>query len=99
MAAADFKRCLKLQARDGSPNAKTYYVRAHIGLGDALAKATRYDKARKAWRAGLAAFPESAELKERLAIQDDQAVLAYIESKRSLENPIDTSLSFLDHEP
>ncbi|MCH7808137.1 MAG: CRTAC1 family protein [Planctomycetes bacterium] len=99
MAAVDFERCLKLQARDGAPNSKTYYVRIHIGLGDALAKATHYDRARKAWRAGLAAFPESAELKERLAIEDDQAVLVYIDSKRSLQNPIDTSLSFLDREP
>ena len=67
--------------------------------GAALAKATRYDRARKAWRAGLAGFPESAQLKEHLAFQDDQALLAYIESKRSLQNPIDTSLSFLDREP
>jgi len=44
-------------------------------------------------------FPNSQELKERLAIADDSALLRYVESKRSLEQPIDTSLSFLDRRP
>jgi hypothetical protein len=56
------------------------------------------DKARAAWQAGLKAFPDSKELKDRLAIKDDTQLLKFIETQRSLEHPIDTDLSFMDRE-
>lgn len=97
-AAADFRRCLELQAADpAGPTARPWYVRAHIGLGDALTKDKSYAEARQAWQAGLALFPADPALTERLATSGDDAQLDYVESHRSLEAAIDTDLSFLDH--
>ena len=98
-AAADFLLCVESQRKAAAPDAQPYFVRAHIGLGDAYAKARKYNLARKAWRHGLQVFPNSTELKERLGIEDNRKLLEYVEAKRSLEQPIDTDLSFLDPEP
>ena len=97
-AAADFKKCLELQAAGAGAEPRPYYVRTHIAYGDAQAKAGEFDSARRAWRDALALFPESLDLKERLAIKNDGDLLAFVESKRSLEEPIDTSLAFLDRD-
>lgn len=97
-AAADFRRCMTLQTGDDKIG-KQYYLRSFVGLGDALTKAKRYDAARKAWRDGKTLFPEAPELAERLAIANDADLLEFVESQRSLEQPIDTSLAFLDKEP
>ncbi|MCH7592287.1 MAG: VCBS repeat-containing protein [Planctomycetes bacterium] len=98
-AVVDFEKCLELQRKRGVGHPRPYYVRAHLGLGDAHAKAKQYDKARDAWRAGLELFPKSKELVERLAITDNGKLLEFVESKRSLEQPIDTGLGFLDIGP
>jgi tetratricopeptide (TPR) repeat protein len=79
-----------------SSRVEPHHLRIHIALGDAYAKNKEYTNARTAWRDGQKLFPESAELKERLAIADGSALLKLVESKRSLEQPIDTSLAFLD---
>ena len=97
-AAKDLTRCLELQERGRKPKDKPYYLRPYVSLGDALAKAKKYDQAREVWRRGQKTFPNSPELKERLAIKDDAQLLKYVESQRSLEKPIDTDLSFLDRE-
>lgn len=98
-AAEDLQKCVELQQREGVAAAKSYYLRTHILLGDAWTKAGQYERARKAWRAGLSAFPEARELLDRLEIRDDAILLRTVESQRSLEQPIDTDLSFLDREP
>jgi len=97
-AAADLRRCLELQAREGGGAAKPYYLRPHVALGDALTKAKAYAEARAAWRVGQQHFPDARALAERLAIEDDVELLKYVEEQRSLERPIDTDLSFLDRE-
>jgi tetratricopeptide (TPR) repeat protein len=94
-AAADFRRCLELQKKDGSPTARSYYVRTYIGLGDALAKNDQFDQARDAWQEGLAAFPNSAELQKRVALKTAAAARAFVEAARNLEQQIDTDFSFL----
>ena len=96
-AAKDFVRCVAMQERAGQP--KPFHVRAYLSLGDAYAKNRQLDKARPAWRQGLKAFPNSIELKDRLAIKDDKQLLKFVETQRSLDRPIDTDLSFLDAEP
>ena len=48
---------------------------------------------------GFDKFPNSIELKDRLAIKDDKQLLKFVETQRSLDRPIDTDLSFLDAEP
>jgi tetratricopeptide (TPR) repeat protein len=93
-AAADLSRCVKLQEKDHQP--KSYYVRTYVALGDAQTKAKNHAKARRAWREGLKLFPQSGELTARLEISDDKELLRYVESQRSLQNSIDTDLSFLD---
>ncbi len=93
-AVADFKKCLELQQRHGT--LEPYYLRVHIGLGDAYTKAQDYAQARQAWKRGLRDFPDSAALKTRLSISSDTDLLAYVEAQRNLEHPIETDLSFLD---
>ena len=95
-AAADFRRCVEIQRQAEAPAAKPHFERAHVGLGDALAKDGRYEEARVAWREGLLAFPSSSDLRERLVERTDAELLAFVESRRNLQNPIDTDLSFLD---
>jgi tetratricopeptide (TPR) repeat protein len=97
-AADDFRKCIDLQAADAAgPAARPHYVRAHVGLGDALTKDKEYAKAREAWRTGLTLFPDHPDLLARLATEGDDAQLDFVESHRSLEAAIDTDLSFLDH--
>lgn len=94
-AVADFRKCLELQsAGNGNSRMKPYYVRTHIGLGDAYAKDKEFTEARQAWRAGLAQFPYDADLIERLAFEDDGELRDFILEVRGLELPVDTDLSF-----
>lgn len=95
-AVKDFNRCLQLQKRDPAGNAKPYYAHTHVALGDAYAKAKQYERAIAAWQEGLDLFPNSAELKERLAIKSHRAMLKFVERKRGLDRPVDTALAFLD---
>ena len=91
-AASDFRHCLELQE---SETQRSYHVRPHILLGDALAKNKDYDGAREVWRRGFAAFPDSSELAERVALGADRELEDFVEENRSLEIPIDTDFSFL----
>jgi uncharacterized protein len=97
-AIKDLARCVELQEQHGGQGGKPYFLRVHVALGDAYAKAGKYQEARAAWQRGLKGFPDSKELKARLDAKDDEAQLDYVESQRSLDKPVDTSLSFLDHE-
>jgi tetratricopeptide (TPR) repeat protein len=98
-AATDLARCIEFQRKSESAGPENYFVRTYVALGDTFAKAKEYDRAREAWRQGTKLFAASPELKERLSITDNSALLKYVESKRSLEQPIDTGLSFLDPTP
>jgi tetratricopeptide (TPR) repeat protein len=95
-ATVDLEQCIKLQTKASPARPEPYYLRTYVALGDAYTKDKEYIKARKAWKDGQVLFPDSPELKVRLAIADDSALLKFVESKRSLEQPIDTSLAFLD---
>ncbi len=96
-AAEDMAKCIELQRKNNPDDPPPYYLRTHVALGDAHAKYKDYAKARKAWRDGLRRFPHSEELKTRLAITKNSKLLKFVESKRSLEQPIDTGLGFLDN--
>jgi tetratricopeptide (TPR) repeat protein len=98
-AAKDFQRCVELQEKAAGKNPmKPFQLRAYVCLGDAHTKDKQYKKARAAWERGLKYFPDAKELKNRLAIKEDGALLKYVETQRSLEHPIDTDLSFMDRE-
>ena len=92
---ADFRRCLELQRGREGAGGPHYYERTYVLLGDALTKMESYDEARRVWRKGLRLYRDSAELHERLELGDDDAQYAFVESQRSLEQPIDTDFSFL----
>lgn len=95
-AIRDFRRCLELQRRDGRETAAPHHVRTYIALGDSYTKNKDYAAARAVWREGRERFPSNADLAARLEIDDDKALLRFIEDERSLERRIDTDLSFLD---
>ena len=97
-AIADLTRCLEIQEKQGGPAGRPYYLRVHVALGDACTKAGKYPEARAAWQRGLRAFPDADELRTRLATKDANAQLAWVESQRSLDKPVDTSLAFLDED-
>ena len=97
-AIKDLARCIEIQEKYGGQAGKPCYLRVHVALGDAHTKAGKYREAREAWQRGLQAFPQARELKARLDAKDDDAQLACVESQRSLDRPVDTSLAFLDEE-
>jgi hypothetical protein len=95
-AARDFRSCIELQTEGGeAPNARAHYVRAYIGLGDALAKDGNFGDAQTAWREGLIAFPRNSDLKERVALTSRDEARDYVEKVRNLEQQVDTDFSFL----
>jgi hypothetical protein len=97
-AAGDFRWCVMFQEKSDPPNAESYHERTYVAWGDALTKAGKPDAARQAWKNGLNAFPKSIVLRNRLSIKEDNELLKFVERERSLEQPIDTDLSFLDGE-
>jgi tetratricopeptide (TPR) repeat protein len=95
-AIKDLTRCVEIQERQGGQGGKPYYLKVRVALGDAYTKAGQYKEARDAWQRGLKAFPDAMELKARLDTKGDQEQLDYVQSQRSLNKPVDTSLAFLD---
>jgi tetratricopeptide (TPR) repeat protein len=49
-----------------------YHVRAWVSLGDGYFKNEEPDKAREAWKNGLAKFPGNPDLEKRLAASDEE---------------------------
>ncbi|MFQ5592356.1 MAG: tetratricopeptide repeat protein [Phycisphaerae bacterium] len=98
-AIEDFARCIELQQPDIPLEQMPHHVLAYIGLGDAYAKRKEYEKARQVWRDGLKRFPQSEGLQERLQVEGNSALHAFVKMRRSLNTPVDTNLSFLDDAP
>jgi tetratricopeptide (TPR) repeat protein len=90
-AARDFERCLEIQSA-GDP--EPYHLKIHVGLGDAYAKGKNFEKARTAYRHGLTTFPGSEELAQRLALTNDDELWDLVKKLRSLEQDLDTDVSF-----
>ena len=95
-AIKDLTKCVEIQERHGGQGGRPYYLKVLVALGDAYTKAAKYKEAREAWQRGLKAFPEAKELKARLDARSDEEQLVYVQSQRSLDKPVDTSLAFLD---
>lgn len=87
----DLQEALKIQK---SASKHAYYVRVYISLGDGYWKMDKFDEATKAWRAGLAEFPDNAVLKSRLSAQSD-ALKAMIADAYDSNKRVDTSLGDL----
>ena len=94
-SARDFRKLIEIQSAEGKPDQRSYYVRAYVGLGDALVKDGKFAQARKAWNEGLALYPGNRDLQGRLALVTSEEALEFVEKVRNLEQQIDTDFSFV----
>jgi tetratricopeptide (TPR) repeat protein len=88
LAVADLEQAMNMQK---SGPKKSYYVRGYASMGDAYWKTDNLEKARATWKEGLALFPESAALKDRLAKQGDD-LKAYLDDVLDPSKRVDTDL-------
>ena len=94
-SAQDFEALIALQGTGAAASERSYYVRAHIGLGDAWAKHGDLEAARAAWNRGRDLFPTDTDLERRLGLLTVEEARAFVEEARSLEQAIDTDYSFI----
>jgi tetratricopeptide (TPR) repeat protein len=92
LGVADLEAAMKMQKADGKK--RSYYVRAYISLGDGYWKTDQLDKAIAVWKEGLKLFPDSVQLKERLA-REGEALQAYIDEALDPGKRVDTNLQEL----
>ena len=88
LGVADLERAYGMQKAEGK---KSYHVRVYISLGDGYWKTEQMDKATAIWKEGLAAFPNSQPLKDRLARQGDD-LATYINNVLDPNKRVDTDL-------
>jgi tetratricopeptide (TPR) repeat protein len=88
LAVADLERAYGMQKAEGK---QTYHVRVYISLGDAYWKSDDIKKARAMWKKGLAMYPTSAPLKDRMSKNGD-ALKEYIENVLDPGKRVDTDL-------
>jgi len=88
LGIADLEQAMKMQKQDKK---RSYHVRAFVSLGDGYWKMDDLAKARATWQEGLALFPDSAALKDRLA-RDADALKEYIENVLDPAKRVDTNL-------
>ena len=84
----DLEKAYGMQKGQGR---KSYYVRVFVSLGDGYWKTDNIDKAKAIWKEGLAMFPESQSLKDRLA-KDGDALKEYIDNVLDPNKRVDTDL-------
>jgi tetratricopeptide (TPR) repeat protein len=88
LGVADLEAAMKLQK--AGPE-KPYHLRVYVSLGDGYWKTDNLAKARSTWKSGLAAFPDSNALKERLARQGED-LKAVIDDALDPNKRVDTDL-------
>lgn len=88
LGLADLEQAMKMQKQEGK---RSYHVRAYVSLGDGYWKMDDIAKARATWQEGLALFPDSTPLKDRLAREGD-ALKEYIDNVLDPGRRVDTNL-------
>jgi tetratricopeptide (TPR) repeat protein len=88
---ADLQKAMELQK---SEPLRPYHLKVYIGLGDGYWKTDDLEKARAVWQEGLKKFPDSLELKNRLAQEGDQ-LKTTIETGFDPNKRVDTDLRVL----
>jgi tetratricopeptide (TPR) repeat protein len=88
LGVTDLEKAYAIQKAEGK---KSYHVRVYISLGDGYWKTEQMDKATSIWKEGLAAFPDSQPLKDRLARQGDE-LATYINNVLDPNKRVDTDL-------
>lgn len=86
----DLERAVEISDA-AAPDAPAYQAHAYAALGDGHWRLGEHDAARAAWRRGLAYFPGTPYLEERLGL-DDAGVDAFIAAKYQIGQRVDTSL-------
>jgi tetratricopeptide (TPR) repeat protein len=91
LGIADLEAALKIQKAEPK---RGLHVRVWVALGDGYFKMDDLTKARAVWTEGLAQFPDSAALKQRLALQPE-AIQALLDTVYDPNKRVDTSLQDL----
>lgn len=93
-AIEDLQKCIDIIEAVEPKARQDYYVLCYIALGDAYAKNIQSESAYAIWKRGLAAFPPSKQIKQRLNLKKDE-LSAFVDKVRDLDKPIDTDLIVL----
>lgn len=88
---ADLQKAMEIQKVEPP---RPYHVKVYMSLGDGYWKTDDLEKARAVWQEGLKKFPDSQELKNRLAQQGDE-LKATIEANFDPNKRVDTDLRVL----
>lgn len=91
LGIADLEEALKIQKAEPK---RSYHVRVYVALGDGYFKMDDLAKATATWKEGLAQFPDSAPLKQRLQAKGD-ALQAVIDGSYDPNKRVDTNLQDL----
>jgi tetratricopeptide (TPR) repeat protein len=70
---------------------QSYHARAWVALGDGWWRFEDLDQARRVWREGLARYPGTSDLVERLALSDEELEV-FLDSLYALGNRVETDL-------
>jgi tetratricopeptide (TPR) repeat protein len=91
LGVADLERAFAMQKAEPK---KSYHVRVYISLGDGYWKTENLEKAKAIWKEGVAQFPDSQALKDRLSKQGDD-LDTYINNVLDPGKRVDTDLKEL----
>jgi tetratricopeptide (TPR) repeat protein len=91
LGVTDLERAYAMQKAEPK---KSYHVRVYISLGDGYWKTENLEKAKAIWKEGLAQFPDSQGLKDRLSKQGDD-LDTYINNVLDPNKRVDTDLKEL----
>jgi hypothetical protein len=100
-AIKEFSELVVMQQQFPPAQQREYFALAHLGLGDAhiqnldLGRDENLAAAKKAWETGLAKYPGSVDLKQRLdaLAQSPDGLIQFVRDLRSLKNPVNTDLN------
>ena len=95
LGVADLEKAYGMQKAEPK---KSFHVRVYIALGDGYWKSENIDKAVAVWREGVAQFPNSQPLKDRLSRQGED-LRAYIDNVLDPGKRVDTDLRELWGQP
>lgn len=95
LGVTDLEKAYAMQKVEGK---KSFHVRVYISLGDGYWKSDNIEKAVAIWREGVAQFPNSQPLKDRLSRQGED-LRAYIDNVLDPNKRVDTDLRELWGQP
>jgi enediyne biosynthesis protein E4 len=103
IAVKEFSELITLQQKFPPDKQREHFALGYVGLGDSyvknidLGQEENLAHAKKTWEAGLALYPNSADLKKRqeLLAKPPDDIIQFVTDLRSLKNPVDTDLNLI----